>query len=206
MISSDLKVFTRTYEATDDGFLSTARGYGATASQLTLATDAGTATFQASDGLFAHNITLTATVDHSGRTFSVVGVRMDGVTVTEAITGPNGSTVSGSVLFKSISEINTTGVGATDSMAVGIGHKFGLPPTRIKGFRVVMGTDDGTITLKNGIGSTTGTFVAKLHTEAAATGTPYIESESLPGNGIRFEDGAEIALTSGVRSVTIFHA
>lgn len=201
---SDVKAFTRTYSATDDTFLSTHKAYAATASQLEIATDANTATFVASDGLIAHNITLSATVDHSSRTFNVVGVRLDGVTATEAITGPNSSTVSGSVVFKSITEINTTGVGATDSMAVGIGLKFGITQCRMKGIRIVYGTDDGTLTFKNG--GSTGELRLKLETEAAPTGTPFIEHQDLPEDGIRFEDYLWGELTSGVKSVTIFYA
>lgn len=205
MHGSDIKAFTRTYAATDDVFLSTGKTYTSDDTALELATASGTATFYSADGLYAHNITITSTVDLSGWTLSVVGVRLDGTTVTEAITGPNNTTVSGTVLFKSVSAINSTG-GPTGMIAVGIGHKFGLPPTRLKGYRLVYGTDDGTVTFKDGNGGTTGELKMTWQTEAAPSGVPHTESDSLPGNGMHFHAGMEVALTSGIRSITLYHA
>lgn len=203
---SDVRFLGRIFAATDATFLSTKKAYAATASQLELATDAGTATFQASDGLYAHNITIHATVDHSGKTFSVVGVKIDGTTATDNITGPAaGATVSGTIPFKSITEINVTG-GPTDSCAVGIGSIMAIPPSRLKQVRVTLASVGDIINVTFRDGSTsTGELKMKLH-YPGSTDTSRIDYTQIPSAGMRFEKGGVIDLTSGVASVGLWFA
>jgi hypothetical protein len=206
MSHSDIRFLGRIFAATDATFLSTHKAYAATASQLALGTDAGTATFQASDGLYAHNITLTATVDHSGKTFSVVGVKIDGTTATDNITGPAaGATVSGTIPFKSITEINVTG-GPTDSLAVGIGRIMAVPISRVKQVRVTLASagDISSITFRDG-STSTGELKMKLD-YPASTDIVRIDCTPIPNAGMRFEKGGVVNVTSGVASVGLWFA
>lgn len=71
----------------------------------------------ASDGAVslgaAHIVTITSDGDDSGRIFTVTGTDSRDIEITEAITGPNATTVAGSKYFKTITQvaINLAGVG-----------------------------------------------------------------------------------------------
>jgi len=197
----------RVYAATDDTFLSTNKTYGATASTLELATDSGTATFQATDGFngLGLNVTLTAaSVQLTSQTFVLSGVRFDGVTDTENVTGPAANTmVEGVKAWRSISGITATR-GPTGGISVGIGKTMQTGPSRVKAYRVNFTTNDGEVSLYDGNATGNGTKIVTLDT--ATGGGPSIDSEHLPGNGLRFENSVRVTFTTGVKSVNLFHA
>lgn len=68
-----------------------------------------------------HLITLTtATSDHSGVTFTVVGEGKHGEALTEDIAGPNNNTVKGSTEFYKITSVYADGAVATNGVSVGM--------------------------------------------------------------------------------------
>jgi len=80
----------------------------------------GTLTTNAvSDGL-AHNISLTSAVDISALTITVVGLDADGIAQTEAITGPNATTVYSTKFFSRLNTITWTPTLGANTMDVGI--------------------------------------------------------------------------------------
>lgn len=135
-----------------------------------------------------------------------MGVRLDGSTVTEAITGPNAGTVSGVQVFKSISAVNTTGIGPTEGLTIGIGRRFGLWGNRIRGIRVNLATDSGTLNLYNGGSASTGELIGKFVYPLVASGQPSVVVEDVPVEGIRTENKIYGSFTSGIKSVRITYA
>lgn len=197
---ADIKAQYRSYAATDDSFLvSIGSVFSSDVRALTTGFTAARATFVASNGWTAANITITATVDYSTLTFGVVGVRLDGVTTTENITGPNNTTVSGVVLFRSISAITTT-VGPTGGIHVGIGRLMGATAGRIRGISYNTASHAGTINVRNGL-TATDTLVARIPT---STLTNNVQVQ-LPGKGIVCDRGVVVDFTTGVVGITVFH-
>lgn len=71
------------------------------------------------DGL-AHKVSLTSAANISALTLTVVGTDADGHAQTEAITGPNATTVAGSKYFLSISSITASATLGANTMDVGM--------------------------------------------------------------------------------------
>lgn len=199
-IQTDVKAVARSWAATDNTYLTSAQLY--TSDQTTLASTfiASRATFAVSDGFQANNITLTATVDMSARTFTVIGVNNDGATVTETITGPNNSTVSGTVPFRSISAVNSTG-GPTDNLSIGIGRVMGIRRSRVKGIMYNTASHAGSIEIRNGV-STTGILLGRVYTATVNTNV----NVEIPGQGIRCDAGTVVNFSTGVTAITVFYA
>tara|TARA_E500000318_G_C3438191_1_gene163893 strand:- start:27 stop:629 length:603 start_codon:yes stop_codon:yes gene_type:complete len=151
----------------------------------------------------ATTVTLTSTGNISGVTFTVTGTDINGSTVTEGITGPNNSTVTGSQAFLTVTKIEADGAVATATSAgftattttQGIVFAGG---TRVRGMHGVSSATAGALIIRNG--SHTGAKLLELDTPAVAGQVdPYI-----PDEGVRYKDGAFIDISSGYASATIF--
>jgi hypothetical protein len=75
-------------------------------------------------GAFGRQISITSANNDSGITFTVTGTCPDGVAQTEAITGPNATTVEGASYFRTITGISVSGatvgnitIGTVDEVA-----------------------------------------------------------------------------------------
>ena len=134
-------------------------------------------------------VTLTSTGNISGVTFTVTGTDASGSTITEDITGPNNTTVTGSTKFLTVTQIaadaavstNTSAGFSATSGTAGIVFAGG---TRVRGLHGVSSSTAGALIIRNG--SQSGTKLLEIDTPAAAGQVdPYI-----PDEGIRFKDGA----------------
>ena len=83
------------------------------AANLTLLAAAGTGAFHDTDQ--ACKLTITSAADISGVTFTVTGTDIAGNDLSEAITGPNATTVTGSKFFNTVTQIATSGTVGTNT-------------------------------------------------------------------------------------------
>jgi len=144
---------------------------------------------------------------NNGITFDVTGMDINGAIVTEsAITGPAGSsTVTGSTVFVSVTEITHSGTCTDVSCGItatttGTGVVF-AGRTRIRGMHVVPSGVEGIIDFKNGSSTGTKTLEIGVYTDQTPV-DPYI-----PDNGVLFKDGAMINLgaTDLADNVSVFY-
>ena len=148
-------------------------------------------------------VTLTSTGNISGVTFTVTGTDASGSTITEDITGPNNTTVTGSTKFSTVTQIAADGAVATNTSAgftatSGTAGIVFAGATRIRGLHGVSSSTAGALIIRDG--SQTGTKLLEIDTPAAAGQVdPYI-----PDEGIRFRNGAYIDIGAGYDSATIF--
>jgi len=148
-------------------------------------------------------VTLTSTGNISGVTFTVTGTDASGSTITEDITGPNNTTVTGSTKFLTVTQIAADGAVATNTSAgftatSGTAGIVFAGATRIRGLHGVSSSTAGALIIRDG--SQTGTKLLEIDTPAAAGQVdPYI-----PDEGIRFRNGAYIDIGAGYDSATIF--
>jgi len=148
-------------------------------------------------------VTLTSTGNISGVTFTVTGTDASGSTITEDITGPNNTTVTGSTKFLTVTQIAADGAVATNTSAgftatSGTAGIVFTGATRIRGLHGVSSSTAGALIIRDG--SQTGTKLLEIDTPAAAGQVdPYI-----PDEGIRFRNGAYIDIGAGYDSATIF--
>jgi hypothetical protein len=75
---------------------------------------------------FIRSVSLSSTNNLSGRTFVVNGFQ-NNAPISESITGPNNSTVYGSIAFDIITSITVNGVGTVSDIQVGTGDSGFLP-------------------------------------------------------------------------------
>jgi len=76
------------------------------------------------DGQEGRLVTITSDADDSGITFTVTGTDRDGAATSEAITGPNATTVTGSTYHMTISTIATSGA-TTGNVTAGMSTSYG---------------------------------------------------------------------------------
>jgi hypothetical protein len=121
-------------------------------------TSGGVATFDV-----ARNVSVTSTGNVSAVTFTVTGTDEYGETLSEAITGPNNTTVYGGKAFKTVTSVASSAAVAV-ATNVGSGTSYGLP-VRIatKGDVVSVSVD--------GVPETTLTVVAGLSSTGTSTTT-----------------------------------
>lgn len=92
---------------------------GVTTPLVQLATSAG-------DGL-AHQLNITSTADLSGITFTVTGTDADGIAQTEAITGPNNTTVESTKYFLTVTSIAISATLGANTADIGWVDEFVTP-------------------------------------------------------------------------------
>lgn len=107
-------------------------------------------------------VSLTSTANNSGLAVTVNGTDAYGKTMSELITGPNNTTVTGAKAFKTVTSVTATGI--VTSLSVGDSDKLGLP------IRIA---DKGKVLemMVDGISETTLTIVAGLSTTGTSTAT-----------------------------------
>lgn len=159
----------------------------------------GVATFVA-----ARFITITSAGADSGRTFTVTGTDVNGNVQTESITGPATTTVTGTLYFRTVTEVlvddNTAGA-ITVGMANNSLDVVYAGRARIRGVYLIHTGTAGTIPFRNG--GAAGTALLTIPTPASANSTRDVV---IPDEGIMFENGAYITYTAGTTVFSSFTA
>ena len=152
----------------------------------------------------ARTVVITSGSDDSGISFNVVGTDLDGVSLTENITGGSSTTSTGTKFFKTIISITAVGdpagtviAGTTASAADII---FG-GRTRLKGYSIVSGGTAGVIEFVNGEPNGGGTTLFKART--IGTDNTTIDN-TIPQNGVAFEDGMYVKYTIATTDMMSF--
>ena len=124
-----------------------------------------------------YQVIVTCAGDDAGRTFTVVGLGMDGNALTEDISGANAGATTGSSYFAQITSISVDA--ATDgAVTIGYGGNLALPKTRVKYVYFVSSASAGTVTLTRNSDSAA---ILSIPTPATANTTDGI---LMPGDGI----------------------
>jgi len=120
---------------------------------------------------------VTCAGNDAGRTFTVVGLGMDGNVLTEEISGADAGATTGSSYFAEITSISVDD--ATDgAVTIGYGGNLALPKTRVKYVYFVSSASAGTVTLTRNSDSA---VILNIPTPATANTTDGI---LMPGDGI----------------------
>lgn len=154
-----------------------------------------------------YKIVITSGGDDRGITFTVVGVpvgSISGAAVTEVLTGSNGTTVSSTGFFTSITSITASGASA-GNVSIGTVGSLALPRCRIKGLHYVAGATAGSVKVNRN--ATTGTLVMQVDTPPV-TAAAFAVSVTIPEDGIlttrsTTNDFAIVTL-SVITAVTLF--
>lgn len=130
------------------------------------------------------NVTITSTGNESARTFTITGTAEYGAAMTEQITGPNATTVSGVKAFKTITAVSVSGALTSTQVKGGTGVAIGFP-VRIGDKGKVLGVfgdgkPESTLTIVTGL-SASGTSTA---TTADVRGT--FTTGNAPNGSIAF--------------------
>ncbi|KCZ47767.1 hypothetical protein [Hyphomonas sp. CY54-11-8] len=115
-----MRPFAKTYSPSDEdtnGLVAAATG--ATSPVTQAATSAG-------DGL-AHLVTITSAANISALTITITGTDADGGALTEAITGPNATTVTGTKYFLTVTSVAISATLGANTMDVGWADEFTTP-------------------------------------------------------------------------------
>ena len=177
-------------------FESFASGVGASNTTFYSIVNTGTGEFEVGTG------TVNASV-----TFTVTGTDIAGNALSEAITGPESTTVTGSKFFNTVTQIATSGtVGTNTSVGNAAGTTGGQAVltagrTRVRGMHITTGGTVGNISYFN-TSPVTGTSLFSF--QVATTTKDYIDPY-IPDDGVLFNAGAFIDIPAGTAvSVTTF--
>jgi hypothetical protein len=127
---------------------------------------------------YGYKVSITGVSNESGKTFTIVGKTVAGVTVTETVTGPNATTVYSSNYFAFVSSVSVSAATA-GAITVGYGGALALPPTRIKGLYYLAGASAGTVIVTRNSDSQ---ILLEIDTPASAT---QVNSLYMAAEGIR---------------------
>ena len=125
-----------------------------------------------------YQVTVTSDGADSGRTFTVTGIGMDGKVLTEAITGPATTTVTGSSYFVEVTSVSVDAATA-GSITVGYGGNLALPMTRLMHLYYEASSVAGTITVTRASDS------AELFYIPTPSAADHTDSMMMPSGGIR---------------------
>jgi hypothetical protein len=125
-----------------------------------------------------YQVTVTSDGADGGRTFTITGIGMDGAVLTEAITGPATTTVTGSSYFVEVTGVSVDAATAGE-ITVGYGGNFALPMTRIKYVYYEATATAGSITVTRASDS------AQLFYLPTPSAADHTDSMLFPGEGIR---------------------
>ena len=92
------------------------------------------------------NVTLTSGGNDSGATFTVTGIGITGLEITEDITGGNASTVTTTAFFKSVTSI-TSDAATAGTLSVGAGTVLAAGPRELAGTDIGSGSAEAAIAL-----------------------------------------------------------
>jgi len=152
----------------------------------------------------ARTVSITSGGDDRSISFTVVGTDLDGVSLTESITGVNDSAATGSKFFKTIVSITAVGDPAgtvlAGTTAVAADIIFG-GRTRLKGYSIVSGGTAGVIEFVNGEPNGGGSALFKART--VGTDNTTIDN-TIPQNGVVFEDGMYVKYTIATTDMMSF--
>ena len=152
----------------------------------------------------ARTIVITSGGDDRNISFTVVGTDLDGVSLTESITGVNASAATGSKFFKTIVSITAVGDPAgtvlAGTTAVAADIIFG-GRTRLKGYSIVSGGTAGVVEFVNGEPNGGGSTLFKART--IGTDNTTIDN-TIPQNGVAFEDGMYVKYTIATTDMMSF--
>jgi len=152
----------------------------------------------------ARTVSITSGGDDSGISFTVVGTDLDGVSLTESITGADTGAATGSKYFKTIVSITAVGDPAGTVLAGTTGSAADIifgGRTRLKGYSIVSGGTAGVIEFLNGEPNGGGTALFKART--LGTDNTTIDN-TIPENGVVFESGAYVVYTIGTTDMMSF--
>ena len=151
----------------------------------------------------AYKVTVTPAADETGKNFVIVGVGVDGNTLTETLAGDS-SAFTSTNYFVSVTSI-TPDANTAGNVTIGYALAQGvfLPPTRIKGLYYVASGSAGSIVVTK---NSTSQVTLNLATPASATATQDLV---MPSDGLRTAntvgDYSTVAVTN-VTSVTLLCA
>jgi VCBS repeat-containing protein len=150
-------------------------------------------------------VTILSAGDDSGDTFTVTGTDVNGDAQTEAITGANAGTATGTKYFKTVTQIAASGASA-GNVSAGVNASAGdvifAGRMRLKGVFTVHSGTAGTVSFTTS--SPAGSSVLKLGTVASATSSRDV---TVPADGIVCSSGGYVQYTAGTFSnMTVFHA
>ena len=127
---------------------------------------------------YGYKVSITGGSNESGKTFTIVGKTVAGVTVTETVTGPNATTVYSSNYFAFVTSVSVSAATA-GAITVGYGGALALPPTRIKGLYYLASGAAGTIVITRNSDSQ---ILLEIDTPASDT---QVNSLYMAAEGIR---------------------
>ena len=142
---------------------------------------------------YGYKVSITGTGNEAGKNFTITGVTVGGVTVTEVVAGPNNNTVYSTNYFASVSSITVSAATAA-AITVGYGGNLALPMTRIKGLYYLASSSAGKIIVTRASDST---LLLEIDTPGADT---QVNSLYMAAEGIRTtyktNDFATVAVTN----------
>lgn len=127
---------------------------------------------------YGYKVSITGGSNESGKTFTIVGKTVAGVTVTETVTGPNATTVYSTNYFAFVSSVSVSAATA-GAITVGYGGALALPPTRIKGLYYLASGAAGTVVVTRNSDSQ---ILLEIDTPASDT---QVNSLYMAAEGIR---------------------
>lgn len=127
---------------------------------------------------YGYKVSITGGSNESGKTFTIVGKTVAGVTVTETVTGPNATTVYSSNYFAFVTSVSVSAATA-GAITVGYGGALALPPTRIKGLYYLASGAAGTVVVTRNSDSQ---ILLEIDTPASDT---QVNSLYMAAEGIR---------------------
>tara|TARA_Y100000114_G_C11759874_1_gene328939 strand:- start:2099 stop:2701 length:603 start_codon:yes stop_codon:yes gene_type:complete len=150
-------------------------------------------------------VTFTSTGNISGVTFTVTGTDVNGDAQTEAVTGPNNTTVFSSKFFLTVTQIAASGAVGTNTSAGNSHHCLGAifsGANRVKGFNATSG---GTANAEIKFRETSGAGTVKFFYSSATATQDYLEPY-IPDEGVLFRNGSYIEMLSGsVATATVYY-
>jgi len=150
-------------------------------------------------------VTILSAGNDSSKSFTVTGTDVNGDAQTESITGANAGTATGSLFFKTITQIAAVGNPA-GNVSAGINNSaadvINAERTRLKGYSIVSGGTAGVVNFLDT--STAGTVRFKSRT--IGTDNTTLDN-TIPDQGMLFKDGCFVTFTVGtIDMMSFFHA
>ena len=150
-------------------------------------------------------VTITGTGNEAGKTFTITGTDETGAAASEAIAGPNNSTVTTTTYFATVTQV---AVDAGTAAAVTVGSSANIAGVifkgslRLRGMYVVNGANSGIVTFREG--SAAGDVRMQYRTSGAADSTEF---PSIPDYGILHDGGAYVLFDQAtMASMTVFYS
>ena len=150
-------------------------------------------------------VTIAGTGNEAGKTFTITGTDETGAAASEAIAGPNNSTVTTTTYFATVTQV---AVDAGTAAAVTVGSSSNIAGVifkgslRLRGMYVVNGANSGIVTFREG--SAAGDIRMQYRTSGTAASTEF---PSIPDYGILHDGGAYVLFDQAtMASMTVFYS